>query len=171
MVLDYDEFESPIGRIVFAAISDGVCGLGFEGYEQRWGPIFDRRFGTFELRRGSDPHGLKSRLQKYFDGDMLILDSIRVSMGGTPFQQRVLEELRAIPAGETRTYGGLAATLGTPQAARAVGHANAVNPVSLIVPCHRVIGTTSLTGYGGGLERKQWLLRHEGAQLALAAWR
>jgi methylated-DNA-[protein]-cysteine S-methyltransferase len=170
MQLDYDEFESPIGRVVFASTSEGICGLGFDGYEKRWGPIFERRFGTFELRRGKDPHGLKSRLREYFDGDVHVLDSVPVSMDSTPFHMQVWKALREIPAGETRTYGGLAVKLGKPQAARAVGHANAVNPVSLIVPCHRVIGTTSLTGYGGGLERKQWLLRHEGAQLALAAW-
>ncbi len=170
MLLDYDEFPSPIGRVVFASTSDGICGLGFEGYEKRWGPIFERRFGSFELRLGKDPHGLKACLRKYFDGQVHILDSMPVSMGGSPFQQKVWKELRAIPAGETRTYGQLASIVGNPQGARAVGHANAVNPVSLIVPCHRVIGTTSLTGYGGGLERKQWLLRHEGAQLALAAW-
>jgi methylated-DNA-[protein]-cysteine S-methyltransferase len=110
---------------------------------------------------------LKASLRKYFDGDVDVLDSVPVSMDGSPFQQRVWNQLRAIPAGETRTYGQLAGILGQPQAARAVGHANAVNPVSLIVPCHRVIGTTSLTGYGGGLERKQWLLRHEGAQIGV----
>jgi methylated-DNA-[protein]-cysteine S-methyltransferase len=170
MLLDYDEFESPIGGVVFASNGDGICGLGFEGYEKRWGPIFERRFGTFELRRGSDPHRLKPLLRKYFAGDVNVLDSVQVSLGGAPFQQQVWKELRNIKAGETRTYGQLARMLGNPLAARAVGHANAVNPVSLIVPCHRIVGTTSLTGYGGGLERKQWLLRHEGAQLALAAW-
>jgi O-6-methylguanine DNA methyltransferase len=170
MLLDYDEFQSPIGRILFVSHSDGICALGFDGYEKEIEAIFERRFGAFEFRRGSDPHGLKARLRKYFDGDLRVLDPVLVSAGGTPFQQRVWKELRAIPAGETRSYGGLAKKLGKPQAARAVGHANAVNPVSIIVPCHRVIGTTSLTGYGGGLERKAWLLRHEGAQLALAAW-
>jgi methylated-DNA-[protein]-cysteine S-methyltransferase len=170
MLLDYDEFESPIGRVVFASNTEGVCGLGFDGYEKRWGALFERRFGAFEIRHGKDPYRLRASLRKYFDGDVDVLHSVPVSMDGSPFQQRVWKELRAIPAGETRTYGQLAGILGQPQAARAVGHANAVNPVSLIVPCHRVIGTTSLTGYGGGLERKQWLLRHEGAQLALAAW-
>jgi len=167
MLLDYDEFESPIGRIIFASNRDGVCGLGFDGYQAELESIFNRRFGSFEYRRGSDPHHLKAKLQKYFNGDLHILDSVPVSMGGTPFQQLVWTELRTIPAGQTRTYGQLAEKLGNPQAARAVGHANAVNPVSIIVPCHRVVGTTSLTGYGGGLERKRWLLQHEGAQLAL----
>ncbi|HLK20618.1 MAG TPA: methylated-DNA--[protein]-cysteine S-methyltransferase [Bryobacteraceae bacterium] len=169
MLLDYDEFESPIGKVVFASIAEGICGLGFEGYEKRWGPIFERRWGSFELRQGSDPHRLKPILKRYFAGDVDSLDSVPVTLGGAPFQQKVWKELRKIRAGETRTYGELARILGNPQASRAVGHANAVNPVSLIVPCHRVVGSTSLTGYGGGLERKQWLLRHEGAQLSLAA--
>jgi len=167
MLLHYDEFESPIGRIIFASNLDGVCGLGFDGYQAELESIFHRRFGNFESRRASDPLHLKAKLQKYFNGDLRVLDSVPVSMGGTPFQQSVWTELRTIPAGQTRTYGQLAEKLGKPQAARAVGHANAVNPVSIIVPCHRVVGTTSLTGYGGGLERKRWLLQHEGAQLAL----
>jgi len=168
VLLEYDEFESPIGKVVFAAIEEGICALGFDGYEKRWDGFLERRFGPIEFRRQSDPHRLKHVLRKYFDGDMQIFDSVDITLGGSPFQQRVWKELRKIPAGQTRTYGNLAKKLGKPEAARAVGHANAVNPVSLIVPCHRVIGTTSLTGYGGGLERKRWLLQHEGAQLALA---
>jgi methylated-DNA-[protein]-cysteine S-methyltransferase len=167
MLLNYDEFESPIGRVVFASDGEGICALGFEGYEKRWTPLLERRFGPVQFKKKSDPHGLKARLRKYFGGDVDVLDSAPVSMDGSPFQMQVWRELRKIPAGATRTYGELAVKLGKPQGARAVGHANAVNPVSLIVPCHRVIGTTSLTGYGGGLERKQWLLRHEGAQLPL----
>jgi len=171
MLLDYDELESPIGRLIFATNSDGVCGLGFDGYEAELEAIFKHRFGSFEYRRGSDPLKLKATLRKYFHGELHLLDAVPVSMGGTLFQQLVWNELRAIPPGETRTYGQLAEKLGKPLAARAVGHANAVNPICIIVPCHRVVGTTSLTGYGGGLERKRWLLQHEGAQLALAAWR
>ena len=167
MLLDCDELESPVGRLVFATNRDGLCTLGFDGYEKHWQAMFERRFGAFVLRYGSDPHGVKAGLRKYFAGDLHILDSMPVSTGGSPFQQRVWIALRRIPAGETRTYGELAAQLGKPQAARAVGHANAVNPVAIVVPCHRVVGTTSLTGYGGGLERKRWLLAHEGAQLAL----
>lgn len=170
MLLDYDEFESPIGRIEFASSADGVCALGFASYEKFMAALFKRRYGAFDYRHGSDPHRLKALLRKYFEGDLHAFDSVPVDAGGSPFQQRVWQELRAIRPGETRTYGQLAEKLGKPQAARAVGHANAVNPVSIIVPCHRVIGTTSLTGYGGGLERKRWLLQHEGAQLALAAW-
>jgi methylated-DNA-[protein]-cysteine S-methyltransferase len=95
------------------------------------------------------------------------LDGLTVTTGGTDFQRSVWKALRAIPAGETRTYGQLAAAIGSPKAVRAVGLANGRNPVALIVPCHRVIGANgTLTGYAGGLERKRWLLQHEGASVA-----
>ena len=166
MLLDYDEFESPIGRILFASDVEGICALDYAGYESRMQSLLVRRFGAFEFRRGSDPRRLKARLGNYFDGDLQALDAEPVSTGGTAFQEQVWKALRRIPAGETRTYGRLAAHLGRPQAARAVGHANALNPVAIIVPCHRVIGASSaLTGYAGGLERKQWLLRHEASRL------
>ena len=87
-------------------------------------------------------------------------------MDGTEFQQQVWQELRSIPFGQTVSYGDLARSIGKPSAVRAVGAANGDNPVSIIVPCHRVIGSDGgLTGYGGGLERKQWLLKHEGGLL------
>ena len=87
--------------------------------------------------------------------------------GGTPFQQTVWSALREIPVGTTRTYAQLAASIGRPSAPRAVGLANGQNPVSIVIPCHRLIGSSgALTGYAGGLERKRWLLRHEGARLS-----
>ena len=93
----------------------------------------------------------------------------RFSERGTPFQRAVWAALRRIPAGETLSYGQLAAQIGKPKAVRAVGLANGSNPVGVVVPCHRVIGADgSLTGYGGGLPRKLWLLEHEGARLAPA---
>lgn len=99
----------------------------------------------------------------YFRGESADFP-IRLAPVGTSFQQRVWEALRAIPAGETRSYTALAETLGQPTATRAVAQANGANPLAIIVPCHRVIGVDgSLTGYGGGLWRKQWLLRHEAA--------
>lgn len=106
---------------------------------------------------------LKQALGNYFDGDLQAFDQTPVCMRGTAFQELVWTALRTIPAGRTWTYGQLAKELGRPQAARAVGHANSQNPIAIIVPCHRVIGaSSSLTGYAGGLERKQWLLGHEG---------
>jgi methylated-DNA-[protein]-cysteine S-methyltransferase len=166
--LDYDEFESPIGRILFASDGEGICALDYSGYESRMNNLLTRRFGAFELRRGFDPYQLTRRLRSYFDGELHALDEIPVSMGGTEFQGLVWKALREIPVGRTQTYGELAVRLGRAQAARAVGHANALNPVAIIVPCHRVIGASSaLTGYAGGLARKEWLLRHEKSQGSL----
>jgi len=103
-------------------------------------------------------------LCRYFEGDIDCLGAIPWRSAGTPFQRKVWTGLTKIPAGETRSYGALAAKLGCPSAVRAVGMANGANPISVVVPCHRVIGSDgSLTGYGGGLDRKRWLLRHEGA--------
>ena len=165
VLLDYDEFESPIGRILFASNGDGICALDYADYQDRMETLLTRRFGLFEFRRGSDPHQLKLRLQHYFDGGLKALDETPVSTGGTAFQEQVWKALREIPVGRTRTYGELAACLGRALAARAVGHANSLNPVAIIVPCHRVIGASSdLTGYAGGLARKEWLLRHEKSQ-------
>ena len=104
-------------------------------------------------------------MEQYFDGDVRALDQVAGrTREAARFRQQVWEALRRIPAGETWTYGQLAAHIGHPQAASAVGHANSLNPVAIIVPCHRVIGASSaLTGYAGGLERKRWLLDHERA--------
>ena len=170
MLLEYDEFESPIGRILFASNDDGICALDYAGYENRMNSLLARRFGPVEFRRGSDPHLLKQRLQRYFAGDLRALDETTVSLGGTEFQQQVWTALREIPPGRTWTYGELGLRLGRAQAARAVGHANSLNPVAIILPCHRVIGASSaLTGYAGGLARKDWLLRHEKSQGTLLA--
>ena len=160
--LEFDEFESPIGRILFASDGEGICALDYAGYESRMEDLLTRRFGSFEFRRGADPFELRPRLQSYFEGQLRALEGTPVSMGGTAFQEQVWKALREIPVGHTRTYGELAERLGRAQAARAVGHANSLNPVAIIVPCHRVIAASSaLTGYAGGLARKEWLLRHE----------
>lgn len=103
-------------------------------------------------------------LLRYFDGDIRALDKLPVAFGGTDFQRSVWQALRAIPAGQTWSYGQLAAYIGNPNAMRAVGLANGANPIAIIIPCHRVIGANgALTGYGGGMARKQFLLAHEGA--------
>jgi len=105
---------------------------------------------------------LAARVRAYFAGDVGALDGSAVDGGGTPFQREVWRELRRIPPGELRTYGELARALGRPGAARAVGGACARNPVALLVPCHRAVGTGgALTGYAFGKERKRWLIEHE----------
>jgi len=110
------------------------------------------------------PSSARLALEAYFAGDLLAIDRIQVNSGGTAFQRDVWTALRLIPVGQTLSYGALAAQLGRPAAVRAVGLANGANPTGIVVPCHRVIGADgSLTGYGGGIERKRWLLAHEGA--------
>jgi methylated-DNA-[protein]-cysteine S-methyltransferase len=164
MLLHYDEVSSPIGRILFASDGEAVCALDYAGYESRMAALIARHFGAVEFKRASDPLALKRLLKEYLSGNLHALDAVPVRTNGTTFQESVWKALRTIPAGETWSYGKLARELKHPQAARAVGHANSLNPVAIIVPCHRVTGASgSLTGYAGGLERKQWLLSHEGA--------
>lgn len=164
LLLHSDEFESPLGRLLFASDGQAICTLEYAGYEGRMEKLLTRRFGPCEFTRGSDPQNLKARLGAYFGGDLCSLDDLAVRGGGSEFQETVWRSLREIPVGETWSYGQLAKRVGNPLAARAVGHANSQNPIAIIVPCHRVIGASSkLTGYAGGLDRKEWLLRHEGA--------
>jgi methylated-DNA-[protein]-cysteine S-methyltransferase len=126
--------------------------------------LLRRYYGASNLDTGAAPQAVKDLVSRYFDGDFHALDDVRWATAGTPFQRSVWAALTTIPAGETLSYGGLAERIGKPKAVRAVGLAIGANPVAIIVPCHRVIGADgSLTGYGGGLPRKQWLLDHERA--------
>ncbi|WP_312947287.1 methylated-DNA--[protein]-cysteine S-methyltransferase [Superficieibacter sp.] len=110
-----------------------------------------------------NPGGLSQKLADYFAGDLSVIDSLPTETAGTPFQRQVWKALRDIPCGQVMHYGQLAEHLGRAGAARAVGTANGSNPISIVVPCHRVIGRNgTMTGYAGGVERKEWLLRHEG---------
>ena len=157
-----DEISSPIGTIAIAARSGRLCAL--EVGRTPLARQLAARYPQVPRRRARNPFGLSAKLRRYLAGDLAAVDRIPVETGGTPFQQRVWRALRRIPAGRTMSYGGLARTLGVGAAVRAVGAANGRNPISLVVPCHRLIGGDgSLTGYGGGLWRKRWLLRHEEA--------
>jgi len=157
--------ESGLGP-VHVATRDGVlCALGFDDYWPREQAHLIRRFGLVQFEAGACADTLAA-LTRYFDGDIHALAGIPTDPGGTPFQARVWKALCEIPAGQTRSYRDLAASIGEPAAVRAVGTANGRNPIPLVIPCHRVIGADGrLVGYGGGLHRKDWLLRHEGARL------
>lgn len=158
-----DEIQSPIGRIAIAARDGRLCALEFG--RARLARRLTARYPDVPRRRARNPFGVSVKLRAYLAGDLAAVDRIAVETGGTRFQERVWRALRRIPAGHTMSYGTLARQLGVGAAARAVGAANGRNPISLVVPCHRLIGgDAALTGYGGGLWRKQWLLRHEGAQ-------
>ena len=158
-----DVIPSPIGRIAIAARAGRLCALEFGS--ARLVRHLAARFPGVPRRRARNPFGLSARIRAYLAGDLAAVDRIPVETGGTPFQQRVWRALRRIPPGRPMPYGALARRLGVGAAARAVGAVNGRNPISIVVPCHRLVGGDgSLTGYGGGLWRKRWLLRHEGAR-------
>jgi methylated-DNA-[protein]-cysteine S-methyltransferase len=166
MKLLFDTIETPIGQVVLVVENQNLCFVDFEGNEGRMKQLLEKRFGNYVLEPTQNPFGYSSKLEGYFSGDLSAVDDIPVSTGGTEFQQKVWLELREIPTGQTRSYGAMAAKLGQPTASRAVGMTNGLNPISIVLPCHRVIGASgTLTGYAGGLERKKWLLEHEGVKL------
>jgi len=166
MVIEIGEVASPIGKIVVAVRGGRLCALAFDESWPRKRAALERRFGEVEWRRAKDPGGVARALRRYFDGDIEALARIAVDPGGTPFQRAIWTKLRRVPAGRTVSYGELARAAGYPRAVRAVGAANGSNPVGLVIPCHRVIGSSGkLVGYGGGLDRKKWLLAHEGSSI------
>jgi len=154
--------ESPIGKLRLLAEDGALVGLLMEEY---------RHAPHCTVERGGEPvlEEAVSQLRAWLAGDRTQFD-LPLRPAGTPFELAVWRALQAIPFGETRSYGAIAAEVGRPQAVRAVGAANGRNPIAIVVPCHRVIGANgSLTGYGGGLARKQWLLDHERAVRARSA--
>ena len=134
-------------------------------YVRSW---LKRWYPDLTVREAADPGGARRVLTRYFDGDLNSLDELDVELHGTEFQQRVWKALRTVRAGTTASYLELANRVGAPAAVRAVGAANGANPIAVVLPCHRIIGSNgSLTGYGGGLQRKRWLLDHEGVTRSL----
>ena len=166
MIFECTDMKSPVGTLAIAVADTRLIALCFDGIWEHRVRSLERRFPGSSFPSVRDPAGVVMRLGGYFGGDLDALDPIEVETFGTPFQQSVWAELRRIPVGETRSYGEIARSIGQPLAVRAVGTANGANPVAIVVPCHRVIGSDgSLTGFGGGLPNKKWLLEHEGAQL------
>lgn len=167
LTLQIDRVSSPIGGILVLLDQDGlVRALEFEDLAERMNRLLRAHYGVhgFVLVKSRKPSGCARAVRAYFQGDLAALDGLVIATGGTSFQQTVWAALRHVAAGQTTSYGALAKRIGRSAASRAVGLANAANPIPLIVPCHRVIGADgSLTGYGGGLERKRWLLSHEQA--------
>lgn len=161
-----ERIATPIGEMILIARDGVVLLLEFVDASDRVAREMKARFGEVELQPVGDPFGISSRVRDYFRGDLHALDEVLTDGGGTEFERKVWAELRRIPLGTTVSYGDIAKRIGSPAGMRAVGLANGKNPVAIIVPCHRVIGADgSMTGYGGGLGRKEWLLRHEGALL------
>jgi methylated-DNA-[protein]-cysteine S-methyltransferase len=163
MRLLLERYASPMGQLLIVTDKDGALrALDFDDYEGRMQRLLSEHYGNYTLEDRAAPTEVREALDNYFAGDIDAFANIRVATGGTAFQRAVWQALRTIPAGQTKAYGQIAAQIDRPSAGRAVGAANGSNPVAIVVPCHRVIGANgTLTGYGGGLARKQWLLDHE----------
>lgn len=160
-----DHLHTPIGEMLIATDTEGnLRAIDWADYGPRMRRLLRRHYGEhgFTLEEGRAPRDVTRPIEKYFAGDLTALDTLPIKTAGTPFQRKVWNALRKIPCGATISYGKLAAQIGHPTAVRAVGLANGSNPIGVVVPCHRVIGSNgSLTGYGGGIHRKSWLLSHE----------
>lgn len=156
----FTEIESPVGELFVAASDRGLTCLLFE----KWAHGPDRT--GWEPDDGSEILAAARRqLDEYFAHQRTVFD-LPLDLLGTPFQVQVWRALTKIPFGSTLSYGELARRVGSPNGSRAVGAANGKNPVAIVVPCHRVIGSNGdLTGFGGGMERKSWLLKHESLTL------
>jgi methylated-DNA-[protein]-cysteine S-methyltransferase len=163
MQLRLERWNGPTIPLWLVTDEEGkLCALEFDENEDRLRRLLRSHYGEFTLEEALAPAPLKRALKAYFEGDIDALNAIETATGGTPFQREVWKALRTIPAGQTISYGQLAAKLGRQGASRAVGAANGANPIPIVVPCHRVIGADgSLTGFGSGLPRKKWLLEHE----------
>jgi methylated-DNA-[protein]-cysteine S-methyltransferase len=157
--VDYVWEDSPVGRLLVAADGEGLRYLLFEAGRLEVAPEAGWRENAAALTEAV------RQLRAYFRGELRRFD-LPVAPRGTPFQERVWRELLTIPYGETISYGELARRIGSPRGSRAVGLANGANPISIVIPCHRVIGASGrLTGYGGGLRNKEWLLGLERGRL------
>ena len=163
--LQVDRLPTPIGGALVIVDETGrLRALDWADHEDRMRILLRRHYGSLSVIEGRLPQRLRRALTGYFEGECSGLESVEWRTAGTPFQRLVWTALTTIPPGRTLSYAALAARIGRPKAVRAVGLANGANPISIVVPCHRVIGADgSLTGYGGGIERKRWLLAHEGA--------
>ncbi len=161
--------DGPFGHLSLIIDEDeNLRAVEWEDFDARCQKLLVRHYGengfTLNLAQNDQPSTTASALIDYFAGNLSALNHIKTATGGTLFQQKVWTALRTIPHGQTLTYGDLAKQIGNPKAVRAVGLANGANPIGIVVPCHRVIGTNGkLTGYAGGVDKKRWLLEHEGA--------
>ncbi len=181
MKLETAAMRSPVGPLAVAWTNDTLLAIHMDVAKNRtgWdteyasgGPMtrlkahLSRRFPAARPTRGDENAPVMRALVRYFAGEPEAIDDLPADPGGTEFQAAIWKALRDIPAGETSTYGKLTASIGRPAAARAAGGAVGSNPVPIVIPCHRIVGSDGrLTGFGGGLKRKRWLLSHEGVPL------
>lgn len=159
MLFSFLCYDSPIGLIEIGATAEGVHSLKFVEEPQTGHSPLDSSASSQLMET-------QQQLAAYFAGELFRFD-LPLALDGTDFQRRVWQQLLCVGYGESTSYQAIADTIGKPKAVRAVGMANGCNPLSIVVPCHRIIGSNGhLIGYGGGLWRKEWLLKHEGALLA-----
>jgi methylated-DNA-[protein]-cysteine S-methyltransferase len=163
--LRLDRLATPIGEALIVTDESGYLrALDWADCAASMRRLLRLHYGSVVPEPRAAPRIVKRLLQSYFEGELGCLGAIEWHTAGTPFQRAVWTALTTIAPGETLSYGALAAKLGCPKSVRAVGTASGANPISVVIPCHRVIGADgSLTGYGGGIERKRWLLNHESA--------
>jgi methylated-DNA-[protein]-cysteine S-methyltransferase len=162
----FDVVDSPVGTLLVAATPRGVCRISYDADPEAQAERLARAYGSRVLRAPRAVDEVKRELDEYFDGKREAFDLSIDLTGAAEFTRDVLHELARVPFGEVTTYGHLAGLVGHPRAARAVGTVMNRNPIPIVLPCHRVVGSTgSLVGYAGGLERKEQLLRLEGARL------
>lgn len=168
-----ERMPTPLGQMLLATDQRGYLRIiDWQDHEDNMYRLMRLQYpGTvIELQETAQESMAAHAMRAYFSGNISAIDELPVATGGTGFQKEVWAALRAIPSGQTISYQELANRIGRPKAVRAVGLANGANPISIVVPCHRVIGSkASLTGYGGGLQRKHWLLEHEQALPAATA--
>jgi methylated-DNA-[protein]-cysteine S-methyltransferase len=160
-----EQVPTPTGTMLLVTdAQECLRALDWQDHESRLQRLLGRQTGAAAPHLEASPRTSEARraIEAYFAGELAALEALMTQTGGTAFQREVWAALRTIPVGETTSYGQLAATIGRPKAVRAVGLANGANPICIVVPCHRVIGASGkLVGYGGGIERKRWLLAHE----------
>ena len=164
----YDYYSSPLGDIQIAMDGDKLILLDFADNADRINQILSKNFSVYSLHRSTEPLFIRNRLDRYFEGDWKAFTGLIVDAAGTLFQQTVWNTIIDIAPGKYLHYDQLAIKIGNPNAVRAAANACAKNPVSIVIPCHRVIGKDgSMRGYAGGVDRKKWLLKHEGLSLSL----
>ena len=170
MKLTFDSFDTPIGDMTAVFCADTLVHLDFSDCPRRVKRHLDGRFPGHEKTSKANPQQIRGRIGKYFNGHKDAFKDLKLDTGGTDFQQSVFCALQAIPHGKILSYAELARDINKPKAVRAVGSANGHNPIAIIIPCHRVIGSNgSLTGFGGGLDAKRHLLALEKDQIGLFA--
>lgn len=162
MTFQASRHACPIGTLLLVFDGETLLGLDFDEAPLRLRRLLQRCHGAHDLVPAATPPAIGDRLDAYFAGQTCDIDSITIRISGTALQASVWSALRGIAPGNRESYGTLAARLGRPTASRAIGHANASNPISIVIPCHRLVGRTgALVGYAGGVARKAWLLAHE----------